>query len=253
MSLGGAVYRLTVSASAPQAPATKTTLYTFSGLGDGGVPLAPVVFGLDGALYGTTINGGAYNAGVVFKLTPGAGPTQAWTETVIHSFDGADGRAPYSRVTFSADGSIYGTTYMGGASNLGTVYRLTPPASGAGPWSETVLHSFTGGADGGYPVAGVIIDPWGALYGVAATGGVGSTQCSGGCGVAFRLAPPAAPATQWSESVLHNFGGPDGAYPETELIFNDAGALYGTTASGGPHGSGVVFKLQTVNHPVACM
>jgi hypothetical protein len=168
---------------------------------------------------------------------------------VLYSFSGgADGALPSSGLTLSADGSLYGATTAGGNSKAGAVFKLTPPASGTGRWSQTVVHSFSsGGADGGYPFASVIIDPWGALYGVAGSGG------PNGSGLVFKLTPPVAPSTTWTHTVLHAFNGADGAHPQGQLVFDHNGGLYGTTTSGGPNGNGVAFKLQMVNSPPGCL
>jgi hypothetical protein len=251
----GAVFKLPpASLIAPLAyrNSAEITLYEFTSIFAGSDPAGPLVFGPGGALYGTTYFGGTTYSGAVFKLTPPVSGSGPWTESVLYSFlNGADGAHPSSGVTLSADGSLYGATTLSASQivtlSYGTVYKLTP---GAGSWSKTILHSFTGGADGASP-GGVIIDNWGAVYGVASGGGL--AKCTGGCGLAFKLTPPVAPATQWTKTVLHAFNGADGASPQTTLVFDHNGGLYGTTASGGPDGNGVVFKVQTLNSPPGCL
>jgi len=205
----------------------ETVLYAFTGL-DGCDPKSKVIHDADGNLYGTTYVGGAHGWGVVYKLDPATG-----TETVLHSFTGrADGALPYAGVVLDAAGNLYGTTENGGArpgySGLGVVYKLDP-ATG----TETVLHTFTGGVDGGGPFAGVILDSAGNLYGTTTVGG------AHGWGVVYKLDP----ATD-KMAVLHAFtGGADGGLPATGLIHDAAGNLYGTTTGGGPDGWGVVYKV----------
>jgi uncharacterized repeat protein (TIGR03803 family) len=162
------------------------------------------------------------------------------TLDTLHSFTGPpDGSAPLARLIFDGSGALYGTTSEGGPINAGClpdrgiVFKLTPATEG-GPWAETVLHSFTG-KDGAAPQAGLIFDKSGALYGTTAIGG------DNNLGTLFMLTPPATEGGGWTESVLHSFGGSTGAFPRAGLIFDDAGALYGTTGGGGLYGT--VFKL----------
>jgi uncharacterized repeat protein (TIGR03803 family) len=195
-------------------------LYSFTGGADGGVPEASVIGDGAGNLYGTTNSGGASNAGVVFRLNAKG------QETVLYSFTGgADGGYPYSGVIRDAAGNLYGTTTYGGGADLGVVYKVD--ASG----HETVLHSFTGAADGGHPNAGLILDAKGNLYGTAVNSGAEYG------GVVFRMDP------MGNETVLHSFSGEDGVEPYAGLIGDGAGNLYGTTFYGGTTGNGVVYKL----------
>jgi uncharacterized repeat protein (TIGR03803 family) len=135
----------------------------------------------------------------------------------------SDGGDPQSSLTFDSAGNLYGTTYGGGAFGAGTVFELSP--NGNGGWNETVLYSFTGGADGANPTYSyVMFDSVGNLYGTAANGGVN------GYGVAFELSPASA---SWTETVLYSFANDgDGANPMNGLIFDPAGNLYGTNSAG---------------------
>jgi uncharacterized repeat protein (TIGR03803 family) len=210
----GVVYKL-------DATGHETVLYGFTGGADGAYPTAGVISDSDGNLYGTTSGGGAANAGVVFKLdTTGQ-------ETVLHSFTGgADGGYPQASVFRDAAGNLYGTTAGGGTGGAGVVFKLDTAGK------ETVLCSFSGGANGGTPEAGVIRDAAGNLYGATNTGG------SANAGVVFQL------DAVGQATVLHSFtGGADGADPYAGVIRDSAGNLYGTTAYGGTAGAGVVFKL----------
>jgi hypothetical protein len=223
-------------------------LYAFNGP-DGAYP-NPVITGPNGVLYGTTTYGGAYlsqcyalGCGTVFQLTPPGNGQSAWTETVLYSFSGgADGAGPSARMTLGANGVLYGTTYAGGTNNVGTVFALTPPPSGQTNWTESVLYSFTGAADGGYPLA-AITDLRGSLY--------STTESFGALngGVAFRLSPPASGETNWTESVIHTFGAPgDGSYPAAGFTLAGTTLLSTTSAGGGcrlfsPTGCGTVYQL----------
>jgi uncharacterized repeat protein (TIGR03803 family) len=166
-----------------------------------------------------------------------ARPAQAQTETVLYNFcsqpNCSDGAGPQSNLTFDGAGNLYGTT-IGGGLGYGTVFELSP--NGSGGWNETVLHSFTGGADGSNPTySGVIFDGGGNLYGTAWAGG------AYGYGVVFELSPV---GTSWTETVLYSFANaPDGAYPSGDLIMDPAGKVYGTTQAGGNCGGDTVFEL----------
>ena len=174
------------------AAASPTTIWSFTGTGgDGEYPLAPLVFDASGNLYGTTSIGGASSSGTVFKLVPPVGSGN-WTESVLYSFGGgSDGSQPNNGAVFGANGALYGTSYNGGTQNYGTVFEVAPPSSGNGPWTHSVLYLFQGGYDGQNPGAAVF-GPDGALYGTAG-GGPPSGRCTRvGCGIVFRLAPPAS-------------------------------------------------------------
>ena len=234
-------------AAAPTpAPALKT-LYYFepaSGPGPNGLAL-----GSGGALYGTTTDV-AGGAGTVYSLKPPAPPGGSWTETVLYSFTGGgDGGAPYAGVVIGKKGALYGTTRYGGAFNpncpqgCGTVFSLAPPTSPGGPWVERVLYAFTGGNDGAYPFAAVVIGSGGGLFGTTQAGGPSNV------GTVFRLIPPSAQGGVWTETVLHSFAGSDGSAPQASVVIGKGGVLYGTTAYGGNFsvncslGCGTVFSL----------
>lgn len=162
---------------------TKTELYNFQGGSDGANPKAGLIRDSNGALYGTT-SGYTSGRGTVFKLTPPATGT-LWKETVLYSFDGTHGADPSGLVFDSAKSALYGTTYTGGANGTGTVFKLTPPATGT-LWKETVLYSFLGVVsriDGSNPSAGLTFDASGVLYGTTFGGG------TGGKGTVFKLKP----------------------------------------------------------------
>jgi uncharacterized repeat protein (TIGR03803 family) len=224
---------------------TLTTLYSFPAApGDGGGLFGGLIADAAGNLYGTTFGGGSGNGyGTIFKLTP------TGVETVLHSFTGDDGAGPADRLIADAAGNLYGTTKYGGL-NYGTVFKLTLNPDGT--YSHTVLYSFTGYPNDGGAPDGLITDAAGNLYGTTTAGG--PSACGGfGCGTVFRLTPNLDGT--YTESVLHSFvgtgdwyGGPDGQYPYSGLIADEAGNLYGTTFYGGGsgcggYGCGTVFKL----------
>ena len=217
---------------------TETILYSFTDSGDAAFPSSDLIMDQAGNLYGTTLLGGAANLGAVYQLSPPDSKEGGWTETVIFSFSGPDGSLPFGRLQFDQSGNLYGTTDGGGSGQAGTVFQLTPSPQPGVSWSESVLYSFSGGIDGGNPVAGVIIDNRGRLLGTASTGGSG--PLSGG--VIFRLDPPAHEGNPWTETVLHSFGGPDGFRPLGRLVRRENG-LYSTTSAGGLNGTGTVFVL----------
>ncbi|MGD0365277.1 MAG: choice-of-anchor tandem repeat GloVer-containing protein [Bryobacteraceae bacterium] len=214
-----------------------------AGTTDGQYPNGPPVFGQEKVLYGTTRQGGAYNAGVVYRLVPSSSPGGAWTEDILYNFGAysGDGEAPQGALAIGSDGSLYGATEEGGT-GYGTIFQLSPPDASGGSWTETVLHAF--GTDTGdqFPT-GVVMGPHGSLYGGTAQYG---RVCPPECGVIFELAPPATAGGPWTETTLHTFtyGTGDGIEPWAVPVFGPDGALYGTTGSGGTAGGyGTIFKL----------
>ena len=248
----GVVFRLTHISGAKW---SEKVIHRFRGGSDGGISFATLILDKAGNLYGTTELGatslcrGQYGCGVVFELTPAS--HGKWKETILHRFTGGkDGAGPDAGLIFDAQGNLYGTAGWGGAvrycdgNGCGVVFELSP--SGNGKWEEKVLHSFTGGKDGATPVASLIFDAAGNLYGTASGGG--NPICQFLCGVAFRLTPSSGGT--WKENVLHSFADTDGAYPESSLTLDPAGNLFGTTIWGGylkdcsfRPGCGVVFEI----------
>jgi uncharacterized repeat protein (TIGR03803 family) len=159
-------------------------------------------------------------------------------ETVLHRFgSGNDGLAAYGRVISDDKGNLYGTTTFGGTSGAGIVLELTNPQAPDG-WTETILYNFTGGSDGSQPYGGLIFDSAGNLYGTTYRGGTSNA------GTVYQLTPPGRHGGTWTETVLYSFAsGSDGEGPQSDLIFDQAGNLYGTTANGGSPGNGIVFQL----------
>jgi uncharacterized repeat protein (TIGR03803 family) len=239
---GGATGRGTVFQLTPPRSGgnwTETVLYSFTGSGDAAFPSSDLVMDKAGNLYGTTLVGGVNDLGAVYQLSPPANEGDTWTETVIFSFSGSDGTLPFGGLQFDQNGLLYGTTSGGGDFQGGTVFQLTPPDQPGNSWIESVLYSFTGGRDGGSPVAGVIIDKKGQLFGAASTGGSGGPDFGG---VIFKLTPPQNQGDPWTETVLHSFGGPDGFRSLARLARRENG-LYGTTSAGGLNGTGTAFLL----------
>jgi uncharacterized repeat protein (TIGR03803 family) len=190
-------------------------------------------------------------AAVVISLAPFAA---AQTETVLYRFQPInDVQQPYSPMVADAQGNLYGTTYEGGITTCdngqcnGGVFRLSPPASEGASWTETVLYMFGSNPnDGGWPVAGMIFDKQGNLYGTTTGGGVY------GNGIVFELSPPTGGSTAWTETILYNFGAAgtyDGRIPWAAVVFDSKGNLYGTTLEGGDGfcngypGCGTAFEL----------
>jgi uncharacterized repeat protein (TIGR03803 family) len=159
------------------------------------------------------------------------------TESVIHAFQSTernDGFSPDAALIADAKGALYGTTATGGKHGWGTVFKLVPPASPGGAWTEDVLYSFTGFNDGGQPSSGALLLKGGSLYGTTAEGGVN------GVGVVFELSP----GKPWVESVLYAFvNGASGFTPSSGLTEGSKGTFYGTTFKGGAHKQGVVYRL----------
>jgi uncharacterized repeat protein (TIGR03803 family) len=258
---------------------TENVLYTFTGGSDGFSPFAGLT-SEGGNFYGTTQYGGLagfYSGnGTVFELSPNGGG--GWNETVLYSFcsalNCADGNNPYSTLIFDKGGNLYGTTWIGGASNSGVVFELSPAG---GSWTETVLYSFAGGLNAN-PASGLIADTAGNLFGTL----------TGGSGTVFELSPSGSKWTEqviyapnnigytgltmdaagnifgtagetvfelspngsggWNPTVIHTFTGApkDGSSPNGTPVLDKAGNIYGTTQTGGAKGYGTVYKLTPV-------
>jgi uncharacterized repeat protein (TIGR03803 family) len=185
--VGGKLYGTTTGAGVTAGTVFEvgvpTAIYTFTGGADGAEPLGSLITDSSGNLYGATSSGGSGSFGngygVVFKLDPTTGQ-----ETVLHTFTGPDGSTPAAELTPDSSGNLYGTTTLGGANGYGTVFKLDPSGN------LTTVYSFTGGADGGHPYAGVIVDAKGNVWGAASAGG--STAAPGGYGTLFIITPPAS-------------------------------------------------------------
>lgn len=210
---GGTVFKLTPSGSL-------TTLHTFTCQTDGCNPDATLTLDAQGNLYGTTSSGGTNYYGVVFKLTP------AGTYSVLYNFT-VGSLYDTSSVVADQEGNVYGTTGNAGVSGFGSVFKLTPTGT------ESTLHSFSpAGRDGFYPYAGVVLDASGNLWGTATNGG------TVGAGLLFEV------SSTGKETKVHNFaGGADGISPNSGLVFDGSGNLYGTTSYGGTFDLGTVFEV----------
>jgi uncharacterized repeat protein (TIGR03803 family) len=226
---------------------TEKILHSFAFNGADGVnPFAALIADASGNLYGTTSGGGLYGWGTVFELAPTAGGS--WTERILHNFNynGKDGAQPGSGLAFDGAGNLYGAA-GGGVYGFGAILELSPLPNGN--WTEKILHNFNVKAgDGTNPAGAVTIDASGNLYGTTLSGGLYTY------GTIYELTPTAG--GNWTEKILHHFSGTlksgtldgtDGREPESALILDAAGNLYGTTyqggAFGGAFGYGTVFKV----------
>jgi uncharacterized repeat protein (TIGR03803 family) len=223
----------------PDGSWTETVLYSFTDCAEGCVPRGGLIFDSAGTLYGTTPEGGADDHGSVFRLTPN--PDGSWTENVLYSFTShEDGDRPSGQLIFDAAGNLYSTTvYGGGDKQQGTVFKLSPNPDGS--WTESVLYSFTGGADGYQPSAPLMFDAAGNLYGTTPWGGNLSSCNGNGCGTVFKLTPD--PDGNWKEKVVHQFTFHPGGIPLGGVVSDAAGNLYGTTTNGVPPIRGTVFEI----------
>jgi|HubBroStandDraft_1064217.scaffolds.fasta_scaffold00451_20 uncharacterized repeat protein (TIGR03803 family) len=256
----GSVFKLTPS----DGTWTLTTIWDFTGGADGGDPLSDLLMGSNGVMYGTTYLGGAHGYGTVYQVAPKTGG--GWTQKVLYSFAGGDdGAYPTGGLAIlSKNGVLYGTTYGGGSAGVGTLFELIPSAGG---WSEKVLYTFQGGADGANPMADLTLASSGSLYGTTSQGGLvtipaGTSPCPSNpqntpCvyqnwGTVFELTPEGGGV--WTESLLYTFlGGSDGGSPESPVILGANGVLYGSTFWGGtptacaigeyPQGCGTIYQV----------
>lgn len=250
---GGVISPLPHNAQNARAKSSYAVVYSFRGAPDGYVPMGGLVSDDSGLLYGVTNYGGStprgcngsVGCGTFFTFDP-----SSRQDKVLYSFGKTlrDGELPNSAVF--RNGSFYGTTQDGGTSaDLGTVFKITPPAREGGKWNETILYRFNGPPNDGSSPSQITIDASGAIYGTADNGGP-ATKCALGCGAIFKLTP-APGRSEWHETILHAFAGvPDGAAPNT-LILAPNGALYGeasaggrSTACGDGRGCGAIFALR---------
>jgi uncharacterized repeat protein (TIGR03803 family) len=250
-----------------------TVIYSFAGGHTPGTygPVASLIADASGGLYGTTLNGGSQTGvcaalsgcGGVFKLTHN--PSGGYTESLLYTLQGgADGAGPYADLFLDSSGALYGTTAYGGSGTCvyggqnfgcGTVFKLTP--GGSGVYTESVIYSFQGGSDGAVPIAGVVGDAHGGLFGTTQAGGDAS-----GDGTIFKLVPT---ASGYKKRTLHQFHGCstpslpcDGSSPAGDLYADASGTFFGTTLYGGAHKCldnnlcGTVYRLiPNVSNPRA--
>jgi hypothetical protein len=220
-----------VEATPPPALLQANVVYSFSGPPDASSADGPLIADNAGNLYGVTPDGGTYElGGTVFELSSSNG---TWQKTVLYSFD--DGQ-PLGTLVFDGSGNLYGVTGDTGnlcnpngcsGSSMGTVYELTPNGSG---WQRTILHTFTGSPDGEQPGAGLVMDKAGNLYGTTMSGGDSNVACGGGCGTVFSLQRS---GNGWVYSVIHKFEFSDGFSPQSGMIVDPQGNIYGTAFLGG--------------------
>jgi len=246
-------------------------LYRFLGApSDGYAPMGNLLLDPAGNLYGTTTEGGRFDSGTIYQLSPN--PDGTWAESVLYNFcslgsntDCPDGLFPMAGLLRDSAGNLYGTTYAGGnqlcpydVGGCGTVFELSPPTSTGGVWTETVLYNFCSTQasgvciDGGFPLSRLTRDGAGNLYGTTFFGGTGAIGGDSGRlgGTVFELSLNGG---GWAETVLYNFCSlgqgqfcPDGEYPQAGVTFDRSGNLYGTTSEGGDAtsvGGGTVYEL----------
>jgi uncharacterized repeat protein (TIGR03803 family) len=218
----GTVFRISTSGQ-------ETILYSFGDVPDGASPLGGVAVDSSGTIYGTTWLGGIHSFGTVFQLD------SSGNETVLHSFAGGDdGANPLDAPVLDSAGNLYGTTAAAGVNFFGTLFMVDTASN------ESVLYSFTGGVDGAYPYAHLLLDAAGNLYGTASQGG-----CCG-VGTVFEFSGGAF-TTLYGFSAAPNGENSDGQIPMGGLLMDSSGNLYGTASTAGPNGWGTVFQIQPNN------
>lgn len=221
------------SGAAFPAASSEQVLYSFTGGDDGGNAATGIAVDRTGNLYGTTVVGGKYTCGTVFKLAPQASPP--WAQTVLYNFTCyGDGKSPHGGVTFDRHSQLYGTTVAGGSGYCtgdacGVAYQLTGQR-------ESVIHDFGAGSDGFGPGGPVAFDSAGHAYGTTPDGGSYSQ------GIVYELS---LSRRVWHEKILHAFtGGADGGVGSLgPLLLDKGGHVYGVTEEGGAHSAGTVFEL----------
>jgi uncharacterized repeat protein (TIGR03803 family) len=216
---------------------TESVLYNFTGGNDGSGPGSAPAFDKAGNLYGSTPDGGKYGVGVIYTLI--VGKNGQWKQKILHTFTGGNDGSTGSLGPLLIDGkgNVYGVAELGGASQAGTAFKLTPQSGGK--WKFRTIYGFKGEPDAGFPYGGLIADAAGNLYGATYYGG------ANGVGSVFELARG---AKGYQESVLYSFGSVnDVNSTTTTLVFDSASNLYGTASAGGDSGCdcGGIFKLKS--------
>ena len=215
--------------------ATPTTLVSFNSA-DGAYPVASLIVDANGNLFGTTSLGGASTWGTVFEVPYNATTGYSATPTTLVNFNYLNGGTPVAGLTADASGNLFGTTYGGGASDAGTVFEVPYNATTGYSKTPTTLVSFNQ-ADGAYPLAGLIVDANGNLFGTTAAGGASVY------GTVFEVPYNATTGYSATPTTLVSFNNTDGVYPIADLIADGNGNLFGTTYGGGTSHVGTVFEL----------
>jgi uncharacterized repeat protein (TIGR03803 family) len=242
----GVIFRLTPG---PNGGGKFKILHTFTGGKDGSFPRGGLVLDAAGNLYGTARNGGimtgcgGFGCGVVFKLSPTS--QGEWKNTVLFAFGGGKaGSNPNGNLVLDAAGNLYGTTPQGnggsacGGLGCGTAFELSP--TNTNTWTPSILHTFTGGTDGGTPPPGLTLSA-GTLYGTTEEGGNLNCGVSIGCGTVYQLAPVSG---GWQQTIIYAFtGGTDRGSPTSGVLLDASGNLYGETSSGGTNGWGTIYQI----------
>ncbi len=238
-ALGAAAVVLAVAGDAQAA--AYTPIYSFPDATTAANPGGGLYRDSKGALYGTTLSGGIIDVmkcpsgcGVVFKLVPPNANKPTWTRQILHKFTPAQGIYVYSSIVPGKDGKLYGAAYYGGAAQKGSIFELTPPASG-NKWTFKVIYSFTA-PRGTYPWGDLLIDSNGRIYVATGNGGAGN-------GTVLRLNPPAQSKTNWTPLILHSFAASDGVPEQNGLAMDTDGQIYGTAHGGGANNIGTIFRL----------
>ena len=231
----GTVFRLTNGGAGSY---THDLLHSFGVASAGTGRKSGLIADAAGNLYGTTESGGANAVGTVYRLSSnGAG---GYTHSVLANLNATTGRSPAAGLIADAAGNLYGTAFSGGANAFGTVFRLSD--NGAGGFAITNLHDFDN-AGGGNPMAGLIADAVGNLFGTTYTGGANQN------GTVFRMSSNGAGG--YTYTTLFDFNGTDGIKPYGDLIADDDGNLYGRTLAGGANNQGTVFRIANAGFIVA--
>jgi len=234
-----------VSAQAERVrPPKLTVLHHFKAAKDGGQPSAALTPDGAGGFYTTAEFGGPQDLGVAIRLTPPDTLPGKWSLKLLHGFTGApDGSVPDTTLIAAPDGTLYGTTFVGGAADNGSVFSLTPPVAPATRWKFKILHSFTSAGEGERLQGQLLLTDDGSLLGTAYQGG------SSNSGTVYMLTPPVT-GSVWTFTLLHAFDGIlGGGFPLAGLTLGSNGVYYGTTSRGGANDRGTVYSLTPPTPP----
>jgi uncharacterized repeat protein (TIGR03803 family) len=221
----GVVFRFSPNADGTW---TETLIYSFGGDSNVVIPYGTMAIDSQGNLYGTTIVGGAYGLGSVYKLSLING---TWSVQDLYDFPPTIQGPSYGGIALDSKGNLYVVSQYGGSYGVGSIFKLTPTVD---YWKYSLIHSFTGSTDGGYPGGSIAIDNAGNIYGTTLRGGLF------GSGTVYKFAPE---QKGWKETVIHNFPATEPLWNPQGVIRNVQGNLYGITSYGGKYSFGTAYEI----------
>jgi uncharacterized repeat protein (TIGR03803 family) len=215
------------------AASRETVIHNFNPIPFGG----PIIDASTGVFYGVA-------GETIYQLSPPTAAHPKWTYNAIYIDPGSTTSINLSGAIYASNGVVYAGGFANSIPNTAKIFSLTPPVSGTGEWTLTVLHTFSSATEGGNLQGPLTMDANGALYGTASNGGGTGCVNNAGCGTVFKLTPPAIQGQAWTASILYKFSGGAGGYrPADGVILDKDGNLYGSALFDYPSGKSLIFRL----------